>query len=206
MIVKLDNDMEEGKILTVPLFPLETVLFPGGALPLRIFEPRYLDMISHCMKTGCGVGVVLIDKGKEVGDAAQTCDTGTLSNITYWHKRTDGMLGITLTGEQRFKICNSAIQPNQLILAEIELLPHIEKPETGHAEEVLEKLLKQIISQLEPPFTTMEKYYDDIEWVSSRLIELLPLPLQKKQEMLCQEDVAERLQQLKSLLVSMDII
>jgi Lon protease-like protein len=198
--------MEVGKILTVPLFPLETVLFPGGALPLRIFEPRYLDMISHCMKTECGIGVVLIEKGAEVGGAAKTCDTGTLSNIIYWHKRTDGMLGITLKGEQRFRICGATTQPNQLIIAEVELLPHIEKPETSHSEEVMVKLLKQIISQLEPPFTTMETYYDDVEWVTSRLIELLPIPLQKKQEMLCLENITERLQLLKPLLVSMDII
>ena len=198
--------MEVGKILTVPLFPLETVLFPGGALPLRIFEPRYLDMISHCMKTECGVGVVLIEKGREVGQAAQTCDTGTLSNITYWHKRNDGMLGITLMGEQRFRICNTTTQPNQLIIADVELLPPIEKPQTSPAEEVLVKLLKQIISQLEPPFTTMEKFYDDVEWVTSRLIELLPLPLQKKQEMLCLENVNDRMQSLKPLLVSLDII
>ena len=198
--------MEVGKILTIPLFPLETVLFPGGALPLRIFEPRYLDMISHCMKTECGIGVVLIEKGGEVGAAAQTCDTGTLSNITYWHKRSDGMLGITLMGEQRFRICNASTQANQLVVAEVELLPHIEKPEIADSEEVLVKLLKQIISQLEPPFTTMEKYYDDIEWVTSRLIELLPIPLQKKQEMLCLEDVHERLRLLKPLLVSLDII
>ena len=72
---------------SIPLFPLKTVLFPRGCLPLRIFEPRYLDMISRCMKTGQGIGVVLIREGSEVGDAASTYDTGTLSEISYWHRR-----------------------------------------------------------------------------------------------------------------------
>lgn len=190
----------------VPLFPLETVLFPGGALPLRIFEPRYLDMISQCMKSDCGIGVVLIDEGREVGTAAKTHEVGTISNITYWHKRNDGMLGITLTGEQRFKIISTEIQPNQLILAEVEIISNIEKQDSVNTEDELTRLLKQIISQLEPPFTTMAKFYDDPEWVSSRLIELLPLPLKSKQEMLCLNNFNERMSILKPLLISMDMI
>ena len=204
--MKLNKNMDVIDTITIPLFPLETVLFPGGALPLRIFEPRYLDMISQCMKSESGIGVVLIQDGREVGVAAKTYDIGTMSNISYWHKRSDGMLGITLTGEQRFRIHSAETQANQLILAEVELLPNIEKPEAEYSEEGLIKLLKQIISQLEPPFTTMTKYYEDLEWVSSRLIELLPLPLKNKQEMLCLDDVNERMTVLKPLLVSMDII
>jgi hypothetical protein len=192
--------------LTIPLFPLETVLFPGGFLPLRIFEPRYLDMISQCMKENHGIGIVLIQSGREVGLAAKTYNVGTISNISYWHKRSDGMLGITLAGEQRFIIHSTNTQPNQSVLAEIELIPNIEKPAPDNTEEALIKLLKQIISQLDPPFTTMEKYYDDIEWVSSRLIELLPLPLKHKQEMLCLDNIHERMLRLKPLLVSLDII
>ena len=71
--------------MTIPLFPLNTVLFPQGVLPLRIFEPRYLDMISDCLKNNTGIGVVLIREGKEVGSAASTYDVGTMSEIHYWH-------------------------------------------------------------------------------------------------------------------------
>ena len=93
--------------ITVPLFPLNTVLFPGGVLPLRIFEPRYLDMVSDCLKSDTGIGVVLIKDGAETGKAADTYDTGTLSGISYWHKRPDGILGVTLKGDQRFRILST---------------------------------------------------------------------------------------------------
>jgi len=192
--------------MKIPLFPLETVLFPGGALPLRIFEPRYLDMVSDCMKSESGIGVILIKKGKEAGLAAKTHDIGTMSFISYWHKRNDGMLGITLKGEQRFRVLSTEVKENQLTLAEIELLPKLEGLAAKDDARQFIDLLKQIIAQLEPPFTTMEKYYDDLEWVSARLIELLPLPLNEKQDMLNMSCVDERMGNLNSLLAAMKII
>ena len=198
--------MDVLKKTKIPLFPLNAVLFPGGALPLRIFEPRYLDMISDCMKSESGIGVVLIDEGKEVGAAAKAFDFGTMSNISYWHKRNDGMLGITLTGDQRFRVLSTDIKPNQLIIAEVELLPQFEASNEVHDAEELIKLLKQIIAQLEPPYTTMTKYYDDMDWVSARLIELLPLQLKDKQKMLVMSKVSERVNFLHPLLVSMEML
>ena len=192
--------------IKIPLFPLNAVLFPGGALPLRIFEPRYLDMISECMKSEGKIGVVLIEKGKEAGIAAKSHDVGTISYISYFHKRTDGMLGITLTGEQRFRILTTDIKPNQLTVAEIELLPNIEVAKNEYDAEKLINLLKQIIAQLEPPYTTMKKRYDDLDWVSGRLIELLPLQLTDKQNMLVMTDVDERINYLHPLLVSMEML
>ncbi|MFK5913961.1 MAG: LON peptidase substrate-binding domain-containing protein [Woeseiaceae bacterium] len=198
--------MEELETIKIPLFPLDAVLFPGGVLPLRIFEPRYLDMVSDCLKKECGIGVVLIKSGHESGEAAKVNGFGTLSYISYWHKRVDGMLGITLTGEQRFRILSSEIQANQSIIAEVTLLPTFETLEVEHQAESLVKLLKQIIAQLEPPYTTMTKYYDDLDWVSARLIELLPLELNKKQEMLLMTNLKERLDYLQPLLVSMEML
>ena len=83
------------KTFAIPLFPLHTVLFPHGTLPLRIFEPRYLEMVSSCLKTERGFGICLIRSGSEVGKAAETYDTGTLSEITYFNQQADGLLGIT---------------------------------------------------------------------------------------------------------------
>jgi len=197
------SDVEKIKI---PLFPLNAVLFPGGALPLRIFEPRYLDMISDCMKSECGIGVVLIEEGHEAGTAAKAHEIGTMSYISYWHKRNDGMLGITLMGEQRFRILSTEIKSNQLTVAEVELLPGFELSEAEHNTEKFIKLLKQIIAQLEPPYTTMTKYYDDMDWVSARLIELLPLQLMDKQKMLLMSDVNERINYLHPLLITMEML
>ncbi len=190
----------------ISLFPLNAVLYPGGPLPLRIFEPRYLDMISDCMKSESGIGVVLIKEGQEAGTAATTHDVGTMSFISYWHKRNDGMLGITLTGEQRFRILSKEVRANQLILAEVELLPHFNDSNKEKNAEQYIKLLQHIISQLEPPYTTMTTQYDDLNWVSARLIELLPLPLVDKQKMLLMGEVDERIDYLHPLLVSMEML
>lgn len=192
--------------IKIPLFPLDAVLFPGGALPLRIFEPRYLDMISDCMKSESGIGVVLIKDGHEAGAAAKVHEFGTISYISYWHKRNDGMLGITLKGEQRFRVLSTEIKANQLTIAEVELLPDFDVREKAYDAEQFETLLKQIIAQLEPPYTTMTKHYDDLDWVSARLIELLPLQLKDKQKMLVMSDVYERIDCLHPLLVSMEMI
>lgn len=192
--------------IKIPLFPLNAVLFPGGALPLRIFEPRYLDMVSECMKTEGRIGVVLIEQGKEAGAAAKAHEFGTTSFISYWHKRNDGMLGITLTGEDRFRVLKTEIQANQLTMAEIELLPKISSLEHLDDAEKLINLLKQIVAQLEPPYTTMTKCYDDLDWVSGRLIELLPLKLTDKQEMLIMDSVKERINYLSPLLRTMGML
>jgi hypothetical protein len=190
--------------IKIPLFPLDAVLFPGGALPLRIFEPRY--MISDCMKSEGKIGVILIQEGKEAGAAAKVHDIGTISFISYWHKRNDGMLGITLTGEQRFKVLSTEIKTNQLIIAEVELLPRFENSKKEHEAENFITMLKQIIMQLDPPYTTMTKYYDDLSWVSARLIELLPLKLKDKQTMLAMDNLDERMNHLQPLLVSMEML
>lgn len=186
--------------LTVPLFPLHTVLFPGGVLPLRIFEPRYLDMVSNCLRNDTGIGVVLIREGAETGKAADCYEIGTLSGISYWHKRADGILGVTLKGNQRFKILSTSVQKNQLIIAEVELLPEIETTELPPGYEHLVLLLQQIISQLDPPFTTMETRYNCAEWVGARLVELLPLPLPEKQLLLQIDDSLQRFSKIEDLL------
>ena len=190
--------------ITVPLFPLNTVLFPGGVLPLRIFEPRYLDMVSDCLKKDTGIGVVLIKEGAETGKAADCHDTGTLSSIAYWHKRPDGILGVTLKGEQRFRILSSTVQKNQLVLAEVELLPELKTTELPSGYEHLVLLLQQIISQLDPPYTTMQTRYDCAEWVGARLVELLPLQLKDKQDLLAMDDCLERFSRIEGLLSKMD--
>lgn len=197
--------MDMVKTLKIPLFPLNAVLFPGGALPLRIFEPRYLDMVSECMKSDTGIGVVLIAEGLEAGAAAKPYEVGTLSTISYWHKRNDGMLGVTLTGEQRFRILSLELMPNQLTMAEVELLSGFSEPEIENNERLV-KLLKQIIAQLEPPYTTMTKNYDSLEWVSARLIELLPLELDEKQKLLNMENVDERINYLHPILIAMEMV
>lgn len=185
---------------TIPLFPLNSVLFPHGVLPLRIFEPRYLDMVSDCLRRESGIGVVLISEGSEVGTAAQPHAVGTLAKIAYWHHRSDGLLGITLKGEQRFSIVEQRVLPNQVIEAQVELL---EAP-PGLALEPyyapLATMLRDILQQMEPPYSNMPMQLDDAYWVSARLIELLPFPLAFKQRMLELGDPQTQLDQLHELI------
>ena len=186
--------------MNIPLFPLNTVLYPGGPLPLRIFEPRYLDMISNAMKTETPIGVILIKSGTEVGDAPEIHDIGTLTEISYWHKRTDGLLGVTLTGVQRFKVLDSEIQDSQIITANVELIDNIEKVEVDGTQSHLAPILEKILEQLEPPFKTMDRKLDDVEWVSARLMELLPTDLKVKQALLENNKIEERLAKIESIL------
>lgn len=192
-------------VMQVPLFPLNTVMFPGGVLPLRIFEPRYLDMVSDCLRGDIPIGVVLIRDGLEVGKAAQTCDVGTLGIISYWNRRNDGLLGITLRGTQRFRILAQEVQPNQLIMAEIETLPAVSPVPINSKYQGMANLLRKIITQLEPPYTTMPAFYDDLEWISARLCELLPMPLEYKQELLEYDDIISRIEQLYALMQQSEV-
>ncbi len=186
--------------LNIPLFPLHTVLFPGGPLALRIFEPRYLDMVSRCLRQESGFGVVLIRNGSEVGTVPEVYDVGTLGHISYWEQRGDGLLGVTFTGEQRFRILKQAIEPDQLMIAEVELLPNepfIAVPPTY--QELVDMLLR-ILGEMGHPYVTMPKAYDDSAWVGARLVELLPLELEQKQRLLQLNDPLERLVKLQALI------
>lgn len=191
--------------LSIPLFPLHTVLFPNGTLPLRIFEPRYLDMISNCMKGGNGFGVCLIKEGSEVGKAAETYETGTLSEISYFNVDANGMLCITAQGTQRFHILSRAIQPNQLTVADVELLPN--EPSHDIPREFLPAvdILRNLLDQLGYPFAKLEKHYDDASWVGSRLAELLPLRLEHKQYLLQLDDPVQRLDRLWQLMEELEL-
>ncbi|MGD8547237.1 MAG: LON peptidase substrate-binding domain-containing protein [Thiohalophilus sp.] len=186
--------------IKIPLFPLNTVIFPGGVLPLRIFEPRYLDMVSQCLRTECGIGVVLIRKGQEVGQAADTYDIGTLCKIRYWNRRPDGMLGVTLEGEHRFSIISREVTRNQSIQAEVELLPELVGSSLSEEYQHLAGILENILGQLDPPYSTMQKHLDDADWVASRLIELLPLDMVMKQQLLQVNDAGKKLAEVATTL------
>jgi Lon protease-like protein len=185
---------------TVPLFPLNTVMFPGGVLPLRIFEPRYLDMVSQCLRDDTPIGVILIRDGNETGRAALTHDVGTLSVISYWNRRPDGLLGITLKGTQRFRVISHEVKPNQLVMAQVETLAECKPVGMNEKYQVMGSLLKKIITQLDPPYSTMPANYDDLEWITARLCELLPMPLEYKQELLESDDIIHRIEHLYSLM------
>ena len=188
--------------LTIPLFPLHAVVFPGGPLALRIFEPRYLDMISRSLRDDQPFGICLIEDGAEVGSAARTFDIGTLVRITYWHRRRDGLLGVTVRGERRFRVLSQQTRPDQLIMAEVELLADDPARAVPDAYSSLVELLRRILEQLEHPYRNLPRQYGDAGWVSARLVELLPVELLQKQRLLQMDDPIRRLECLKGMLDS----
>ena len=180
----------------IPLFPLNTVLFPGGVLPLRIFEPRYIDMVSQCLRNERGFGVCLIRAGEETGQAATVHEHGTVAMITDWQQRDDGLLGITAVGVQRFRSVSHRVQDDQLLVAEVDLLapePVLAIPDDCQP---VVAVLRELIRQFGRQDGDAQLHYDDPAWVGCRLAELLPIPLSRKQYYLELTDPLLRLQQL----------
>jgi Lon protease-like protein len=183
---------------SIALFPLNIVLFPGGALPLRIFETRYVDMVRRCMRGSQAFGVALIREGNEVGPA-ETFDVGTLAKIVDFHQLSDGLLGLSCVGEQRFRIRSRGRQADGLNLAEVDWLapePAVAVP-ARHVR--LSELLKSVLPQLGEVYTGIEMRLDDAAWVGHRLAEILPIPLADKQRCLELDDPIQRLDVLSPL-------
>ena len=189
------------RCMRVPLFPLNTVLFPGGPLPLRIFEPRYVDMISERMKADAPFGVLLIREGGEVGPAT-TFETGTLARITDWYQGSDGLLGVTAIGEQRFRLLSSRRQADGLNVGQIEILdaePRVELPsEFSHLPEILDAVL----DDLGKLYEGLSRDAADANWLSYRFIEILPINLEEKQRCLESSDTLARLSLVARLIES----
>lgn len=182
--------------MELPLFPLHTVLLPGGILPLRIFEARYLDMVSSCMRNDGGFGVCLLKGGTETGKPMGFHHTGSLVKIVDWEKLPDGLLGITGQGEQKIRILDSRLQADGLVIGEAELID--DEPEAPLPEEyaVLGQLLETILTEVGPPYSELGGDYNEARWVGSRLVELLPLDFQEKQKLLEMDDPLARVAQL----------
>jgi Lon protease-like protein len=183
---------------SIALFPLNIVLFPGGPLPLRIFETRYLDMVRSCMRGDQRFGVALIREGGEVGPA-ETFDVGTMAKIIDFHQLSDGFLGLSCVGEQRFRILSRSRQADGLNLVQIDWVaaePTMAVPER-HAR--LAELLKTVLPELGEVYAGIEMHLDDAAWVGHRLAEILPIAATEKQFCLELADPIQRLDVLSPL-------
>lgn len=183
----------------VPLFPLRTVLYPGGPLPLRIFEPRYLDMISECLKTERPFGVLLIRSGEETGPAT-TYDLGTLARIVDWYQGSDGLLGVTAIGEQRFRLLASERRADGLNVGDIEILGELGFHPLPDEYKPLAIILAGVLDDLGRLYEALERRYDDANWVGYRFAEILPISPEEKQSCLEMEDPLDRLQLVRKVL------
>ena len=195
----------------IPIFPLNTVLFPRGVLPLRVFETRYVDMVRDCMKSSAPFGVVAIRAGNEVGTAAEPYGVGTLAHIVACDVEDLGVLLLHTQGGERFRIIEKRTQRNQLIEARITPLPADDLGQTGESLALCAKVLQVVIDELHRragdlpdadfinPFSEPHAL-DSPTWVANRWSEMLPIALEDKQELLELTDAGLRLQRVQSYL------
>lgn len=196
-------------LIEIPLFPLNTVLFPRGPLPLRIFETRYTDMVKRCMREQSSFGVVLLREGREAGAPARFCQVGTAARIVDFNLLPDGLLGLACRGERRFRIERAWVEKDGLNMAQVDWLDTspgqpISKsdaltalPETYRH---LSDLLRKVLPELGEIYATLEPRFDDAEWVSARLTEILPISLDDKQYCLELDDPLQRLELISPLI------
>jgi Lon protease-like protein len=187
---------------SIALFPLNVVLFPDGPLPLRIFETRYVDMVRRCMRGEQQFGVALIREGKEVG-RAETFDVGTTAKVVDFHQLSDGFLGLSCIGQQRFRIQGRKLQADGLNLVEVEYFraaPTVALPER-HAR--LAELLQSVLPQLGDVYKGMAMQLADAAWIGYRLAEILPIAAAEKQFCLELEDPIQRLDALSPLAIEL---
>ena len=192
-------------ISNVPLFPLNTVLFPDGNLPLRIFEARYLDLVSESLRTQSAFGVCLITHGKETGTPAEFHEVGTFAHIVDWEKMNDGLLGITVRGGKRFRVLSKRIRKNKLQEGDVDTIDDNDEEELPVEYQLLSDLLRQIGEKFRLQHLSEHEKYLDANWVGCRLAELLPLELSDKQMLLETDDPVKRLGQIQTLLQTINM-
>jgi Lon protease-like protein len=189
--------------MTLPLFPLKTVLFPEGVLPLKVFEQRYIEMTKACLKDDKPFGVCLLTQGEEVaqrGRPPEFAPIGTLARITSWEMPQLGILHLKTAGGTRFQVHSHTVASDGLVVGSVTSLnaePALALPE---AHQPLAELLALMIERAGVENFSAELAMGDASWVGYRLAELLPLPLPIKQSMLEINDSEVRLRVLAQFL------
>jgi Lon protease-like protein len=186
--------------LRIPLFPLNTVLFPGSVLPLKIFEQRYLDMAAACLKDNSPFGVCLIAKGSEVGAGAEPHPVGTIATIANWEMEQLGILMITAHGGRRFRIIETSVGANNQLEASVELLAETGPTPLPPERQRLLPLLRRVVDDLGNERLPEPHRYDEAEWVGYRITEVLPIQNLAKQKLLELDDPLARLEILEKYL------
>lgn len=189
-------------VTELPLFPLRTVLFPGGLLPLRIFETRYVDMVGRCMRESAEFGVLLIrsESESESGPVGELAAIGTSARIVDFHALPDGLLGLMCRGARRFHLGSRRVQADGLNIGDVEWLAEPAPSAVAPEHLPLTRLLRRVLRELGDTARHLDADFDDAGWVSNRLAEFLPLERSAQQQLLELEDPQERMSVLAPLI------
>lgn len=192
--------MAAGNSGSIFIFPLGTVLFPGGVLPLKIFEQRYLEMTKACLRDNLGFGVCLIKEGREVGAPAVPESVGCMAKIVQWDMPQLGMFQLVTHGGERFRILDSTVAASGLISARVEMLA----PDSSAAQvdKTCREFLELVIDKVGAANFPAPIRLDDPAWVAYRLAEILPIDIAVRQQLLEMQDAGARLLQLRGILVN----
>jgi len=191
--------------LEIPIFPLRTVLFPDGLLPLKIFEQRYLDMTKVCIRDASPFGVCLLREGAEVGAPAVPLPVGCTALIQDWEMPHLGLFHLVCRGGSVFRIAEHWSTRSGLIYGSVELSDAPPPQLLPAAHQQLANLLQKIIDKVGLDHFPAPIRLQDSDWVACRLAEVLPLEPEFKQQMLESRDPQARLEQLKAFLKSRSV-
>ncbi len=190
--------------MNVPLFPLNSIVLPRGRIPLQLFEPRYIDMLTRCLKEDRGFVVVLLRDGAEVGPTASFYDIGTYVRIIDFQQLENGLLGITVEGAAKVTVVRSWQQEDGLNVGDVEVLLDEADSEVSDRFNELPSVLRALFRHPVVRDLDMEVDYGDARHVGWRLTELLPLDKQEKQRLVELQDPLERLSRLQELLEALE--
>lgn len=170
--------------LDLPIFPLGTVLFPGGRLPLRIFEQRYVEMTKACLRDGSGFGISLIKAGFEVGVPAVPHDLGCMARIVEWDVPSPGLFNLMTEGVVLYRILQRSRRKDGLIIGRVQLIEPPDPTPLPDRHKPMALLLKQLLQKLRTQPAPDERRFEDAAWVGYRVAELLPITPERRQSLL----------------------
>lgn len=191
---------------TLPLFPLNAVLFPGGTLSLKVFEQRYMNLVKDCFKQESAFGICLIAEGAEVGAPAKPHPVGTEARIVAWDMTQPGILNITVRGAERFRILSSEADGTGLLQARVEPIAAEAEMPVPEALAALVPLLQAMAADVGADRLPPPHRFDDAAWVGYRFCELLPIPAIARQKLLELEDPVSRLEIVFKFLAQRNLV
>lgn len=196
----MNASVETSRTGRFALFPLNVVLFPGGLLPLRIFEPRYLRMVSECLREQQPFVVASIVDGPEAGGVASTASSGTLTRIIDWEQGDDGLLGLLCEGEDKVTLGTTEEEDDTLLRVEVSRLPAAAEQALPDDFAWAAELLDQLLERLGDPYGRLRRDDPSADHVANRLIELLPIPLVEKQVLFDIDDGVQRMRRVAGMI------